>query len=94
MLNMLVDCIGFDHSFVQCDHHMWVFNERVLPKSLRIAGGSDWFVLHRDFAEFTVGDSLLIRELRSVQRYPGHREGERVSKEGQRDRGRGRGRHR
>eukprot|EP00055_Hartaetosiga_balthica_P001490 m.291 g.291 ORF g.291 m.291 type:complete len:538 (+) comp143_c0_seq1:42-1655(+) len=44
---------GFDHTFVQCDHHMHHIGERKLPPSLEIAGGSDWFMLHRSFALFS-----------------------------------------
>lgn len=56
---------GFDHFFVECDEHMWRIGSREeLPKNIRIDGGSDWLVLHKDFAKYSVSNEHLPRNLR------------------------------
>eukprot|EP01147_Barroeca_monosierra_P001315 gene1315-2_t len=62
--NRFISRQGFDKTWVQCDHHMYRIGGRKLPPSLRIAGGSDWFMLHRSFAEYVVSDDPLLNELR------------------------------
>lgn len=45
---------------------MYRVGSRLLPQHMLIDGGSDWFTLHRSFADFLLSDNAFIRDLRSV----------------------------
>nr|CAG4640639.1 EOG090X01AN [Eulimnadia texana] len=47
---------GLDRVFLQCESRMWRVGDRKIPTGVRIDGGSDWFVLSRPFAEYSVLD--------------------------------------
>ncbi|VDN22231.1 unnamed protein product [Cylicostephanus goldi] len=58
---------GFDFVFVECENRMWRIGKRdEFPRNLRIDGGSDWIILHREFAEYSVSDDELPRKLRTL----------------------------
>ncbi|CAJ0588112.1 unnamed protein product [Cylicocyclus nassatus] len=58
---------GFDFVFVECENRMWRIGKRdEFPRNLRIDGGSDWIILHREFAEFSISDDELPRKLRTL----------------------------
>ncbi|KAF0302651.1 Xylosyltransferase oxt [Amphibalanus amphitrite] len=52
---------GLNHSFYECDHHLWRLGGRKLPRGIAIDGGSDWVCLYRDFVQYVTGmqDELL-----------------------------------
>ncbi|KFD49350.1 hypothetical protein M514_09797 [Trichuris suis] len=61
---------GLDRLFVQCENRMWRLGTRRMPRRVRFQGGSDWFVLHRDFVQFIVREkSSLVSRLREWFRY-------------------------
>ncbi|XP_077591178.1 xylosyltransferase 2-like [Stigmatopora nigra] len=45
---------GIDRVFYECDNHMWRVGVRHIPEGLEISGGSDWFVLNRQFVDYVV----------------------------------------
>ncbi|KAL3112979.1 hypothetical protein niasHT_013444 [Heterodera trifolii] len=56
---------GLHFHFMQCEQRMWrVAERRNLPVNLRLDGGSDWVVVHRDLALFAISDSLLPSQMR------------------------------
>uniref|UniRef100_A0A1I7WCM9 protein xylosyltransferase n=1 Tax=Heterorhabditis bacteriophora TaxID=37862 RepID=A0A1I7WCM9_HETBA len=56
---------GFDYVFIECENRMWRIGKRIeFPRNLRIDGGSDWVVLHRDFAEYSVSNEDLPTKMR------------------------------
>uniref|UniRef100_A0A0K0CTI2 protein xylosyltransferase n=1 Tax=Angiostrongylus cantonensis TaxID=6313 RepID=A0A0K0CTI2_ANGCA len=58
---------GFDFVFVECENHMWrVAKRNEFPRNLRVDGGSDWVVLHRNFAEYSISDDELAVKLRTL----------------------------
>ncbi|VDM61750.1 unnamed protein product [Angiostrongylus costaricensis] len=58
---------GFDFVFVECENHMWRIGKRnEFPRNLRVDGGSDWVVLHRNFAEYSISDDELAVKLRTL----------------------------
>ncbi|KAK5977838.1 Xylosyltransferase sqv-6, partial [Trichostrongylus colubriformis] len=58
---------GFDFVFVECENRMWRIGKRdEFPRNLRIDGGSDWIVLHREFAEYSISDEDLPTKLRAL----------------------------
>ncbi|KAJ1359114.1 Catalyzes the first step in biosynthesis of glycosaminoglycan [Parelaphostrongylus tenuis] len=58
---------GFDFVFVECENRMWRIGRRnEFPRNLRVDGGSDWVILHRDFAEYSISDDELPVKLRSL----------------------------
>ncbi|CDW56549.1 Branch domain containing protein [Trichuris trichiura] len=61
---------GLDRLFVECENRMWRLGTRRMPRRVRFQGGSDWFVLHRDFVRFVVREkSSLVSHLREWFRY-------------------------
>ncbi|VDO52086.1 unnamed protein product [Haemonchus placei] len=66
----------------QCENRMWRIGNRYLnrskylvvkvfdigefPRNLRVDGGSDWIVLHREFAEYSISDEELPTKLRAL----------------------------
>ncbi|KAL6744553.1 hypothetical protein Aduo_017476 [Ancylostoma duodenale] len=58
---------GFDFVFVECENRMWRIGKRdEFPRNLRIDGGSDWIILHREFAEYSISDDELPRKMRAL----------------------------
>uniref|UniRef100_A0A183F4H5 protein xylosyltransferase n=1 Tax=Heligmosomoides polygyrus TaxID=6339 RepID=A0A183F4H5_HELPZ len=58
---------GFDFVFIECEHRMWRIGQRgEFPRNLRVDGGSDWIVLHRDFAEYSISNDELPVKLRAL----------------------------
>ncbi|KAK6757437.1 hypothetical protein RB195_015328 [Necator americanus] len=58
---------GFDFVFVECENRMWRIGKRdEFPRNLRIDGGSDWIILHRDFAEYSISEDELPRKMRTL----------------------------
>ncbi|KJH51533.1 Core-2/I-Branching enzyme [Dictyocaulus viviparus] len=58
---------GFDFVFIECENRMWRIGRRdEFPRNLRVDGGSDWLVLHREFAEYSISDDELAVKLRSL----------------------------
>ncbi|KAK6044778.1 Core-2/I-Branching enzyme [Cooperia oncophora] len=58
---------GFDFVFVECENRMWRIGRRgEFPRNLRVDGGSDWIVLHREFAEYSISDDELPAKLRAL----------------------------
>ncbi|KAK6047038.1 hypothetical protein COOONC_15458 [Cooperia oncophora] len=58
---------GFDFIFVECENRMWRIGRRgEFPRNLRVDGGSDWIVLHREFAEYSISDDELPAKLRAL----------------------------
>eukprot|EP00048_Salpingoeca_helianthica_P006199 m.95850 g.95850 ORF g.95850 m.95850 type:complete len:713 (-) comp13913_c1_seq2:29-2167(-) len=55
---------GLDQTFVLCENRMWRVAARTLPTNLSMEGGSDWFLLHRSFAQFAVSNSPIVTGLR------------------------------
>ncbi|XP_037074011.1 xylosyltransferase oxt-like [Pollicipes pollicipes] len=53
---------GLNHSFYECDHHLWRLGGRKLPRGIAIDGGSDWVCLYRDFVQYVTSmeDDLLV----------------------------------
>lgn len=47
---------GLDQSFYQCDNRVWRLGPRQLPNSITFSGGSDWFILPKDFCDFILDD--------------------------------------
>ncbi|EYB88861.1 hypothetical protein Y032_0240g3345 [Ancylostoma ceylanicum] len=58
---------GFDFVFIECENRMWRIGKRdEFPRNLRIDGGSDWIILHREFAEYSISDDELPRKMRAL----------------------------
>ncbi|VDM75553.1 unnamed protein product [Strongylus vulgaris] len=58
---------GFDFVFIECENRMWRIGKRdEFPRNLRIDGGSDWIILHRDFAEYSISDDELPKKMRTL----------------------------
>jgi protein xylosyltransferase len=56
--------------FYNCDDHMYKVGERSLPFGLQWVGGSDWVVLHKDFAHYLVtSDDALVRGMTNFYFY-------------------------
>ena len=61
---------GMKKMFYNCDDHMYRVGERTLPFGLQWVGGSDWVILHRDFAHYLVtSDDALVRGLTNFYFY-------------------------
>ncbi|XP_023409361.1 xylosyltransferase 2 isoform X2 [Loxodonta africana] len=61
---------GLDRLFHECDSHMWRLGERQIPAGIVVDGGSDWFVLTRNFVEYVVyTDDPLVAQLRQFYMY-------------------------
>lgn len=45
---------GLDQTFYECEHHMWRIGPRALPNGIHIDGGSDWFMLNRQYVDYLV----------------------------------------
>ena len=61
---------GMRKMFYNCDNHMYRVGERNIPFGLQWVGGSDWIILHKDFAHYLVtSDDALIRGLTSFYFY-------------------------
>ncbi|XP_033826932.2 xylosyltransferase 1-like [Periophthalmus magnuspinnatus] len=52
---------GLDRLFFECDTHMWRLGDRKIPEGIAVDGGSDWFLLNRQFVDYVVnsGDALV-----------------------------------
>ncbi|KAI6190281.1 Protein xylosyltransferase [Aphelenchoides bicaudatus] len=58
---------GYNFHFLQCEQRMWRFSPRNnYPKFLRIDGGSDWVIIHREFAKFAISDLEVPKQLRKL----------------------------
>uniref|UniRef100_A0A8C5GGV6 Xylosyltransferase 1 n=1 Tax=Gouania willdenowi TaxID=441366 RepID=A0A8C5GGV6_GOUWI len=53
---------GLDRLFLECDTHMWRLGDRTIPGGVAVDGGSDWFILSRDFVDYVVNseDELVL----------------------------------
>uniref|UniRef100_A0A915JP36 protein xylosyltransferase n=1 Tax=Romanomermis culicivorax TaxID=13658 RepID=A0A915JP36_ROMCU len=61
---------GLMHVFFQCESRMWRLDDRVMPKGLRLDGGSDWLVLHRSLSEYALNEEdPLVLGLRQLFRF-------------------------
>lgn len=47
---------GLNHSFYECDRHLWRLGVRRLPVTA-LDGGSDWVCLHRSFVDYLMNGS-------------------------------------
>uniref|UniRef100_A0A8C5FDB2 Xylosyltransferase 1 n=1 Tax=Gadus morhua TaxID=8049 RepID=A0A8C5FDB2_GADMO len=45
---------GLDRLFYECDTHMWRLGDRKIPEGIGVDGGSDWFLLNRQFVDYVV----------------------------------------
>ncbi|XP_053706689.1 xylosyltransferase 1-like isoform X1 [Synchiropus splendidus] len=45
---------GLDRLFLECDTHMWRLGDRKIPEGITVDGGSDWFLLSREFVHYVV----------------------------------------
>ncbi|KAJ3600326.1 hypothetical protein NHX12_031311 [Muraenolepis orangiensis] len=45
---------GLDRLFYECDTHMWRLGDRKIPEGIAVDGGSDWFLLNRQFVDYVV----------------------------------------
>ncbi|CAJ0582679.1 unnamed protein product, partial [Mesorhabditis spiculigera] len=58
---------GFEFVFVECEERMWRVGRREeFPRGLRIDGGSDWVILHKEFAMYSISDEELPAKLRTL----------------------------
>uniref|UniRef100_A0A915P534 protein xylosyltransferase n=1 Tax=Meloidogyne floridensis TaxID=298350 RepID=A0A915P534_9BILA len=56
---------GFNFHFLECEKRMWrVAKRNDFPLNLRLDGGSDWLIIHRDLAEYSVSNEDLPSNLR------------------------------
>ncbi|XP_053309306.1 xylosyltransferase 2 [Spea bombifrons] len=61
---------GLDRLFHECDSHMWRLGERLIPEGIVVDGGSDWFVLTRNFVEYvTYTEDILVSDLKRFYKY-------------------------
>uniref|UniRef100_A0A5S6R428 protein xylosyltransferase n=1 Tax=Trichuris muris TaxID=70415 RepID=A0A5S6R428_TRIMR len=61
---------GIDRLFLECEDRMWRLGGRRLPTRVRFQGGSDWYVLHRDFVHFVIRErNSMVDQLREWFRY-------------------------
>lgn len=64
---------GLENNFFQCENRAWRMGTRRLPKGIVYSGGSDWFVLPRNFVEFTLENidnpNRLVRPLLNVYKF-------------------------
>ena len=52
---------------MECEERMWRIAKRdAFPKQLRLDGGSDWLVLHREFAEYSISHEELPAKMRKL----------------------------
>ena len=69
-LDVFIKKQGIDHSFVQCDNHMWNIGYRKLPEGIQMDGGSDWIILHKDFIQYVLTtDDVIVTRLESIYRH-------------------------
>lgn len=69
-LNRFIQKQGLDHTFYECDSHLWRLFTRKLPTGIRIDGGSDWVGLHRDFCKYVVNSKNELNVgLKTVYKY-------------------------
>nr|CAG4641469.1 EOG090X01AN [Eurycercus lamellatus] len=61
---------GLDRVFHQCESRMWRVGDRTLPAGIRIDGGSDWFGITRQLAEYatTINGDPLLKGLKDLYR--------------------------
>uniref|UniRef100_A0A1I8BZ55 protein xylosyltransferase n=1 Tax=Meloidogyne hapla TaxID=6305 RepID=A0A1I8BZ55_MELHA len=56
---------GFNYHFLECEKRMWrVATRNNFPLNLRLDGGSDWLIIHRYLAEYSVSNEDLPSNLR------------------------------
>uniref|UniRef100_A0A915LVD5 protein xylosyltransferase n=1 Tax=Meloidogyne javanica TaxID=6303 RepID=A0A915LVD5_MELJA len=56
---------GFNFHFLECEKRMWRVAKRSdFPLNLRLDGGSDWLIIHRDLAKYSVSNEDLPSNLR------------------------------
>nr|CAD2175994.1 unnamed protein product [Meloidogyne enterolobii] len=56
---------GFNFHFLECEKRMWrVAKRNDFPLNLRLDGGSDWLIIHRDLAKYSVSNEDLPSNLR------------------------------
>ena len=61
---------GLDRTFYECDLRMWRLGTRPLPNGIRVDGGSDWIVLHREFCDYILnGQDELLTGLLAYWKY-------------------------
>lgn len=56
-------------TFAFCDNHLYCLGSRKLPDEIEIAGASDWFSLHRSFAEYAISNATFVLQLRGYFDY-------------------------
>ncbi|GMT10685.1 hypothetical protein PFISCL1PPCAC_1982, partial [Pristionchus fissidentatus] len=58
---------GFDYVFLECENRMWRIAHRPsFPPNIGLNGGSDWVVLHRSLAEYSISHDELPTKLRRL----------------------------
>ncbi|CAF3556624.1 unnamed protein product [Rotaria socialis] len=61
---------GLFHTFIHCDDYMFRIGPRPLIQNIIYDGGSDWYVLNRDFVHYvTYGNDELVNGLRHIFNY-------------------------
>lgn len=61
---------GIFHTFIHCDNYMYRLASRSLIKNIIYDGGSDWYILNREFVHYvTYGDDELVNGLRHTFNY-------------------------
>ncbi|CAF3656877.1 unnamed protein product [Adineta steineri] len=61
---------GMFHTFIHCNNYMYRIGSRSLIQNIVYDGGSDWYVLNREFVHYiTYGNDELINGLRHIFNY-------------------------
>uniref|UniRef100_A0A915DZY9 protein xylosyltransferase n=1 Tax=Ditylenchus dipsaci TaxID=166011 RepID=A0A915DZY9_9BILA len=56
---------GFNYYFMECEQRMWrIGSKRDYPHNMRLDGGSDWVIVHRDLALFSISNETLPQQVR------------------------------
>ncbi|KFB48256.1 AGAP005810-PA-like protein [Anopheles sinensis] len=71
-LQKYISSTGLDTNFVECSGRMWSIGKRSLPVGITYQGGSDWFCLSREFAQYVVNtNDDLVGDLHALMKYTG-----------------------
>ncbi|CAD5232191.1 unnamed protein product [Bursaphelenchus xylophilus] len=56
---------GYNYHFFECEERMWRVGQRNnYPQNLRVDGGSDWVIIHRDLAIYSISEEKVCKDLR------------------------------